>query len=98
MSPARRKTEVLNGFAVAFGEQARHPIRYLEQNWSTEPWIRGGFAGFFPPGVLTEYRYLFDKPIGRLHFASTETGRAWWGNIEAALQSGERAANEVLRK
>jgi len=37
MSPARRKTEVLNGFAVAFGEQARHPIRYLEQNWSTEP-------------------------------------------------------------
>jgi monoamine oxidase len=98
MSPARRKTEVLNGFAIAFGEQARHPIRYLEQNWSTEPWIRGGFAGFFPPGVLTEYRYLFDKPIGRLHFASTETGRAWWGNIEAALQSGERAANQVLRK
>jgi monoamine oxidase len=97
VSPARRKAEVLNGLALAFGEQARHPIRYLEFNWCNEPWAQGGAAAFFAPGLLTEYRYLFDKPIGRVHFAGTETGRAFWGNMESALQSGERAAREVLR-
>jgi monoamine oxidase len=35
-------------------------------------------------------------PIGSLHFAGTETGRAFWGNIESALQSGQRAAREIL--
>jgi monoamine oxidase len=94
---AKRQAEVTNGFAKAFGAQALHPTMYVDQDWPAQPWIRGGAAGIFPPGVLTEYRYLFDKPIGRLHFASTETGTEWWGNIESALQSGERAAHEVLR-
>jgi monoamine oxidase len=96
MTPEARKQVVLDDLAVAFGEEARHPIRYVEHDWSAEPWIRGGAAGVFPPGVLTEYRYLFDKPIGRLHFASTETARQWWGNMEAAMASGERAALEIL--
>jgi len=97
MSPAARKAEVLNGLALAFGEEARHPIRYLEQDWDAEPWLRGGAASFYAPGVLTEYRYLFDKPVGRVHFAGAETGTVFWGNMEAALESGERAAKEVLR-
>jgi monoamine oxidase len=46
--------------------------------------------------MLTEYRYLFGDQIGRLHFAGTETGQRWWGNMEAALASGERAAREIL--
>jgi monoamine oxidase len=57
---------------------------------------RGGAASFFPPGLLTEYRYLFGKAIGRIHFAGTETGSFFWGNMESALESGERTANEVL--
>jgi monoamine oxidase len=96
LSPEARKKIVLDDLAVAFGEEARHPIRYVEHDWSAEPWIRGGAAAVFPPGVLTEYRYLFDTPIGRLHFAGTETGRQFWGNMEAAMGSGERAAEEVL--
>ena len=87
---------MLDDLALAFGEEARHPTGYVEHDWSVEPWIRGGAASFFPPGVLTEYRYLFDRPIGKLHFAGTETGQAWWGNMESALESGERAAREIL--
>jgi monoamine oxidase len=96
LSPAARKMEVLDGLALAFGDQARDPIDFVEHNWCSEPWIRGGAACFFAPGLLTEYRYLFDRSIGNLHFASTETGTAFWGNMEAALESGERAAQEVL--
>lgn len=97
MSLAARKAEILNAFALALGDEARHPIGYVEKDWSADPWVRGGAASFFAPGMLTEYRYLFDKPIGRVHFAGAETGTAFWGNMEAALQSGERAAKEVLR-
>jgi monoamine oxidase len=35
-------------------------------------------------------------PIGRLHFAGTETPRQFWGNMEAAMGTGERAAQEIL--
>jgi monoamine oxidase len=97
LSLRARKAEIVNAVAVAFGEQARHPIGYVEKDWSADPWVRGGAASFFAPGMLTEYRYLFDKPIGGVHFAGAETGRTFWGNMEAALQSGERAAKAVLR-
>jgi monoamine oxidase len=93
---SRRQAAVVNGLAKALGKKALHPTKYSDQNWTQEPWIRGGAASCFPPGVLTEFRYLFEKPIGRIHFAGTETGTKWWGNIESALESGERAANEVL--
>jgi len=96
LSAEQRKAEVVDALALVLGEEARHPTGYVEHDWTTEPWIRGGAASFFPPGVLTEYRYLFGDPIGRLHFAGTETGQQWWGNMEAALASGERAANEIL--
>jgi monoamine oxidase len=96
LSPQARKAEILDGLALVFGDEARHPIRFVEHDWSTEPWIRGGAASFFAPGMLTEYRYLFDAPIGGLHFAGTETGTVFWGNMEAALASGARAAREVL--
>jgi monoamine oxidase len=93
---SRRQAAVVSGLAKALGKKALHPTKYSDQNWTQEPWIRGGAASCFPPGVLTEFRYLFEKPIGRIHFAGTETGTKWWGNIESALESGERAANEVL--
>jgi monoamine oxidase len=37
------------------------------------------------------------QPIGRVHFAGTETAVEWTGYLEGALESGERAAREVVR-
>jgi monoamine oxidase len=36
------------------------------------------------------------QPIGRLHWAGSETSPTWAGYIEGAIRSGERAAEEVL--
>ena len=36
------------------------------------------------------------KPIGRIHFAGSETARAYQGYVEGALEAAERAAQEVL--
>ena len=50
----------------------------------------------FPPGVLTGFGPALRAPVGRIHWASTETATAHLGMIEGAIRSGERAAEEVL--
>jgi monoamine oxidase len=35
-------------------------------------------------------------PVGRIHFAGTETATRWMGYMDGALEAGERAAGEVL--
>jgi hypothetical protein len=48
-----------------------------------------------PPGVLTELGDAIRDPIGRIHFAGTETARVWLGYMEGALESAERVTEEV---
>jgi monoamine oxidase len=46
--------------------------------------------------VLTAFGPALREPIGPIHWAGTETATKWNGYIDGALQSGERAAREVL--
>jgi monoamine oxidase len=48
-----------------------------------------------PPGVLTEYGAALREPVGRVHWAGTETAVRWMGYMDGALESGERVANEI---
>ncbi|HEY7094890.1 MAG TPA: flavin monoamine oxidase family protein [Ktedonobacterales bacterium] len=91
-----RRAEVLDCLARYFGEQARVPKEYVELSWAEEEYSRGCYAGFLPPGVLTSYGEALRAPIGRLHWAGTETATEWNGYMDGALQAGERAALEVL--
>jgi len=36
------------------------------------------------------------EPQGRIHWAGTETATVWSGYIDGAIQSGKRAAREIL--
>ena len=49
------------------------------------------------PRALTSTGTTLREPVGRVHFAGTETATQWTGYLEGALESGERAAREVLR-
>ncbi len=91
-----RRAATIECFVRYFGEQARKPIEYIEQNWSAEEWSRGGYAGFFAPGGWTDYGPALRAPVGRIHWAGTETATVWNGYIDGAIRSGERAAAEVL--
>ncbi len=91
-----RRNEVLDCLARYFGEQARAVKEYVELSWAEEEYSRGCYAGFLPPGVLTSYGEALRAPIGRLHWAGTETATEWNGYMDGALQAGERAAHEVL--
>ena len=91
-----RRAAVLECLARYFGEKAGRPYEYLEQNWAEEEYTRGCYAGVMQPGAWTEYGEALRAPLGRLHWAGTETATVWMGYMDGAIQSGERAAAEVL--
>jgi monoamine oxidase len=97
-SKSERKAAVLQSFARYYGAKALHPTGYVEMNWTEEPWTRGCYGGFTPPGVLLDYGSAIRRPIGRIHWAGAETATIWNGYMDGAVRSGERAATEVLHR
>jgi monoamine oxidase len=88
---------VLQNFATYFGARALRPESTVVQDWSDEAWTRGCPVAVAGPGLLTEYGPALTDPIGRIHWAGTETATYWQGYMDGAVRSGERAAREVLR-
>jgi monoamine oxidase len=95
-SPEERKRAVLADFAQAFGQRALAPVDYFEQDWTQEPWIRGGPVSVLGPGTTTGFLHVLARPFRRVHWAGTETSPYWNGYMDGAVRSGERAAREVL--
>jgi monoamine oxidase len=93
---ADRRAGILACLADYFGERAGRPRELLERSWADEEYSGGCYAGYFPPGVWTSFGQALREPIGRLHWAGTETATAWTAYMEGAVQSGQRAADEVL--
>ncbi|KAL1419856.1 hypothetical protein MTO96_004760 [Rhipicephalus appendiculatus] len=95
--PEERKNMIIKAYAAAMKtDEALHPIHYEEYNWAGEQYAGGCYTCMMPPGFLTTFKNLIREPIGRLHFAGTETASQWSGYINGAVQAGERAAKEVL--
>jgi monoamine oxidase len=95
-APAARRAAVLAQYANFFGAQASKPAAFFETSWSAEQWTRGCPVGILGPGTLTAYGSWIRQPVGRLHWAGTETSTYWNGYMDGAVRSGERAAAEVL--
>lgn len=95
LSRADRKQAVLEGFAAMFGEQALHPVDYVEHDWTQEQWTRGGPTAIYSPGTMVELGSAIRRPFGRVHWAGTETSTYWTGYMDGAVRAGERAAVEV---
>ena len=94
--PAERRDAVLDVFARAFGDQARRPMHYVEQDWSTEEWTRGCPVGIVGPGALSACGIgALRAPVGRIHWAGTETATVWAGYMEGAIESATRVAKEL---
>jgi monoamine oxidase len=95
-SPEERRAGVLACFVRYFGSAAASPRDYIEMNWSAEPWTRGCYVGFTPPGVLTDFGDAIRSPVGRIFWAGAETSDYWNGYMDGAVRSGVRAAHEAL--
>jgi monoamine oxidase len=96
-SQADRRKETLRALVKFFGPAAANPDAYYEKSWAAEPYSLGCYAGVFPPGVWTTFGKALRVPVETVHWAGTETATEWMGYIDGAVQSGERAAREVLQ-
>src|SRR3546814_18315674 len=78
----QRRQGTIASFVRYYGEAARNPLEYIEQSWAAEEWTRGCYAGYFPPGVWLDYGEALRAPIGRMHWAGTETAEIWNGYLD----------------
>ena len=97
-SGSARRHAVLQGFAALFGDQALHPVEYVEHDWNREEWTTGGPVAVYGPLTLSSYGPWLRRPHGRVHWAGTETSTYWTGYMDGAVRAGERAATEVLAR
>jgi monoamine oxidase len=96
LSAKARRAAVLEQFATFFGSRARRPRHMFETVWASEQWSRGCPVGIPTQGTLLAYGSRIRWPVGRIHWAGTETSTFWNGYMDGAVRSGERAAAEVL--
>ena len=92
-----RRTELMRMLTTRLGPRAAQPLEILEVNWAEERWTRGCSMGHFPTGVLTQYGRRLREPVGRLHWAGTETASTSYGAMDGAVRSGDRVCEEILR-
>lgn len=96
LSKEVRREIVTDCLVRLFGERAARPDNYVEKVWAADEWSRGCYGGYFPPGAWTSHGHALREPIGPIHWAGAETASRWAGYMEGAIQSGRRAADEIL--
>jgi monoamine oxidase len=95
LAPETRRQDVLRDLERLLGPSAASPIAYVDQDWTAETWSRGCYAGVLPPGRLTAAGDAVRAPVGRIHWAGTETAMEAYGHMEGAVESGQRVAAEL---
>lgn len=96
VAPPARRQAALESFARYFGPRALEPTGYVDLMWAQEPFTRGAYGSFNPPGVLTSLQDPLLEPVGALHYASSDLSAMWPGYMDGAIRSGEQAAAAAL--
>jgi len=64
------------------------------QSWGADPFAQGGWA-YFRPGQISRFAAAMGTAHGQIHFCGEHLGRVSRG-MEGAMESGERAAAEII--
>ncbi|MFD3775777.1 flavin monoamine oxidase family protein [Streptomyces sp. NPDC058612] len=72
------------------------PLAFHATDWVNEAYSRGCYAALFGPGDWVAQGPSLVSPHGRVHWAGTETSTAFFGLMEGAVRSGQRAAEEIF--
>ena len=88
--------KVAEEFGRHFGPRAAKPEMVVSGEWANRPFTRGCYNANFGPFGWTHFGSALSAPIGPIKWGATETATAWSGYMEGAVDSGERAAKEVI--
>ena len=96
MTRTRATTFGLNVVGRTFPAVRTAFQRGVVYRWVRDAWAGGAFA-VFHPGQMSTLMPDIARPEGRVHFAGEHTS-SWMGWMQGALESGARAAAEVLEQ
>ncbi|KAF9883373.1 hypothetical protein FE257_003540 [Aspergillus nanangensis] len=102
LSTKAREEALVQQIGKLFGAELEATRDFVQM--VTYEWVHDAYSGWgcpcpaLAPGVLdTLGGGGIREPCGSVHFAGTETAVEWRGYMEGALQSGQRAAGEVIQ-
>ena len=81
--------------AIHAGIGARWNGRVIRNPWDRYPWSRGSYS-LLRPGQYTAFHGIEHLPEGRVRFSGEQSSAEWYGYLNGAVESGLRAAREVL--
>ncbi|MGQ4485014.1 flavin monoamine oxidase family protein [Streptomyces sp. SAS_281] len=93
-----RRHRVMRHLIHLYGEPARHAIDYTDFSWGNDSFAPGGPNPAVGPKAWTTFGPFLREPVGRVHWAGTETADETSGSMNGAILSGRRAATEVAER
>lgn len=93
-----RRDAVLGPLARHLGPALLDPVSWHEKSWHRDEFVGGGYFAIPDPGTGGDFPPIPSAPAGNIHWAGTETAGDHPGYVEGAIESGTRAAAEVLRE
>jgi monoamine oxidase len=95
-TPAERATKFLSQLEpVLPGISARWNGRATVDYWTGNPWTKGSYS-YWKVGQYTKFAGAERQQEGACHFAGEHTSIDFQGYLNGAVESGERAASEIL--
>jgi monoamine oxidase len=95
-SPSSRARQFLAQLEpVLPGITAKWNGRATIDHWLSHPWTKGSYS-FWKVGQYTRFAGVESEPEGNCHFAGEHTSIDFQGYLNGAVESGQRAAQELL--
>lgn len=96
LTTEQRQGALLGALAAHLGPEVTAPSDWHEKSWHLDEFVGGGYLALPHIGTTEGFLPMPSDPVGRLHWAGTETAREHAGYLEGAIESGHRVAGEVL--
>ncbi|RNL63101.1 FAD-dependent oxidoreductase [Nocardioides marmoriginsengisoli] len=96
LDPTERRESLLGRIAEHLGAGVLEPADWHEKAWHLDPHAGGGYIAIPARGSLQDQLPMSARPVGRVHWAGTETASEHPGYLDGAIEAGERAAGEVV--
>ncbi|WGX96730.1 NAD(P)/FAD-dependent oxidoreductase [Nocardioides sp. L-11A] len=95
LGPDRRRSAILDALAPHLGDEVRRPAGWHEKSWHLDEHAGGGYVAL-PRADSTLAWPMTTAPIDGVHWAGSESATEHPGYLDGAIESGLRAAGEVL--
>lgn len=90
-----RRRMLLDRLVAHLGPEVADPVSWHEKAWHRDEHAGGGYMALPLAGIADGLLPVPSTPIGRVHWAGTETAREHPGYLDGAIESGSRVAHEV---